>query len=299
VNLTAARAGFNGTSAGSASDFVNRRTWERPNSLKFYRRLEGFTEPGERHAFGRVRADARRGRVLDIGVGGGRTAAIVLAETGDYVGIDYTPAMIEICRGKYPQARFEVADARDLSRFAAGEFTLVQFSYNGIDAVGEEDRKRVLAEACRVLAPGGAFFFSTFNRLGPAFARGRLTLRTIDLTQGPRNVLWSLAKYVVGAAVGLWHRLTMQRFEQAANVGKLRLHPAHDYGILVHTTTLPEMQEELAEAGFARATEIFGSSGRALRGDEEAREEEYFHLIARKPQVGNASDHADLSVKSG
>ena len=267
----------------SASDAVNRRIWERPNSLKHYGRLEGFVDPGERRAFARVRADAGRGRILDIGVGGGRTAAILLAETQDYVGIDYTPAMIDICRTKYPQARFEVEDARDLSRFGDEAFTLVIFSYNGLDVVGEGDRQRVLDEVHRVLAPGGAFFFSTFNRLGPGFARARLTLRKIDVSQGTRATLWSLAKYLAGTAIGLWHRLSMRRFENEAGGGKLRLHPAHDYGILVHTTILPEARQELAAAGFAPTIEMFGSSGRALEGNEEARDEEYFHLIARKP----------------
>lgn len=266
----------------STSDLVNRRIWDRANSLKLYRLLEGFIDPGERAGFARVRADARRGPVLDIGVGGGRTAALLLAETPSYVGVDYTPAMIDICRAKYPQARFEVADARDLSRFADGEFSLVVFSYNGINSVGEADRRLVLAEVSRVLGPGGAFFFSSFNRLGPGFGRHRLTIRHIDASHGARAFVWSFVKYAAGSMIGLWHRLTMRRFDTGARGGKLRLHPAHDYGILVHTTTIAELREELAAAGFARAPEIFGSSGRTLSLAGEAHDEEYFHVVARK-----------------
>jgi SAM-dependent methyltransferase len=268
--------------APSTSDLVNRRIWQRANSLKLYRLLEGFIDPGERAGFARVRGDARRGAVLDIGVGGGRTAAILLAETQSYLGVDYTPAMIDICRAKYPQARFEVADARDLSRFSDGEFSLVVFSYNGIDSVGEADRRLVLADERRVLAPGGAFFFSSFNRLGPGFGHRRLTIRHIDASHGARTFVWSFVKYAAGSMIGLWHRLVMRRFDTSAKGGKLRLHPAHDYGILVHTTTIAELKEELAAAGFARAPEIFGSSGRGVSLAGEAPDEEYFHVIARK-----------------
>jgi SAM-dependent methyltransferase len=267
---------------GSASDLVNRRTWESPSSLRLYRKLEGFIEAGERNAFALVRSDARLGKVLDIGVGGGRTAGLLLAETQDYVGIDYTPAMVAACRMRFPGKRFEIADARDLGDFATGEFQLVVFSYNGLDSVDEEDRKRVLDEVARVLVPGGAFFFSTFNRLGPGFERNCLTMREIDLAHGLRTTISSLAKYVVGTAIGQWHKWTVRGLEKNERGGKLRLHPAHDYGILVHTSTLVEVHEELAVAGFSGNVEAFGRSGRRLDRREEARDEEYFHLVARK-----------------
>ena len=50
------------------------------------------------------------------------------------------------------------------------------FSNNGIDAVDHEGRERILAEARRVLEPGGTFYYSTLNKDGPLFGaiRGRL-----------------------------------------------------------------------------------------------------------------------------
>jgi SAM-dependent methyltransferase len=269
----------------SASDLVNRRTWESPGSFRLHRQLEGFIESGERNAFACVRADARLGKVLDIGVGGGRTAGILLGETQDYVGIDYTPAMVAACRARFPGHRFEIADARDLKDFTADEFKLAVFSYNGIDSVDEEDRSLVFDEVLRVLAPGGAFFFSTFNRLGPGFDRNPLTLRRIDISGGPRAAILSIAKYIVGLTIGQWNKLVMLVEGKSISNSKITLHPAHDYGILVHTSTLAELEEELSAAGFSHDVEVFGRSGRQIARGEDARDEEYFHVIARKPQT--------------
>ena len=54
--------------------------------------------------------------------------------------------------------------------FPDAAFDIVAFSYNGLDAVGFEDRHVVLDEVARVLAPGGVFAFSSLNRDGPGYA---------------------------------------------------------------------------------------------------------------------------------
>jgi len=103
-------------------------------------------------------------RMLDIGVGGGRTTAhfAELAET--YVGIDYVESLARVCQQKFPSLTFYAADARDLSRFAEASFGFVLFSCNGIDYVtADEERNRVLTEVWRVLQPGGYFAFATHN----------------------------------------------------------------------------------------------------------------------------------------
>jgi cyclopropane fatty-acyl-phospholipid synthase-like methyltransferase len=43
--------------------------------------------------------------VLDIGVGGGRTSPYLAGKASRYVGIDYAPEMLQVCREKYPQKR--------------------------------------------------------------------------------------------------------------------------------------------------------------------------------------------------
>lgn len=116
-------------------------------------------------------------RVLDLGVGGGRTTSQLLGRVGEYVGVDLSPQMVQACRERFaqwvgPRVRFAVGDATDLGEFADGSFHLVLFAFQGIDSVVEHDRRlRVLREVRRVCADGATFAFSSDNLL---YARRRL-----------------------------------------------------------------------------------------------------------------------------
>ena len=106
-------------------------------------------------------------RMLDIGVGGGRTTAHFAPLVRTYTAIDFSEGMIASCKEKYqtelPAAKFAVCDVRDLSRFEARAFEFVLFSFNGIDNVSAPERRIVLAEIRRICAPGGIFCFSSHN----------------------------------------------------------------------------------------------------------------------------------------
>jgi SAM-dependent methyltransferase len=105
--------------------------------------------------------------MLDLGVGGGRTTAEFAPLVGRYVGIDFSPKMIEVCRARYGaigHASFAVCDVREMSMLDDGAFDFVLFSHNGLDAVGDVDtRANVLAEIRRVCARGGLLAFSAHN----------------------------------------------------------------------------------------------------------------------------------------
>lgn len=101
-------------------------------------------------------------RVLDLGCGAGFLANY-LAEQGHQVtGLDSTAANLEVARAydRTTRARYVVGDACELP-FADGSFDVV-CAMDLLEHV--EDPSRVVAEAARVLAPGGLFFFHTFNR---------------------------------------------------------------------------------------------------------------------------------------
>jgi SAM-dependent methyltransferase len=121
---------------------------------------------GEIAILSRIGTEFRDKRILDVGVGGGRTTAALVAISDRYIGIDISPEMIDEARRRFPSVSFAVCDARALARFANEAWDLVWFSYNGIDSIGHSDRLRTLSEIHRVLAPGGAFVFSSHSRRG-------------------------------------------------------------------------------------------------------------------------------------
>lgn len=102
--------------------------------------------------------------VLDIGVGGGRTTRFLAPGTKEYIGIDFSEAMIAACRECNPGIDLRVMNAADLHLFGAGSFDAVVFSYNGMGHLYPDAmRMKCLAECYRVLKKGGIFIFSLHN----------------------------------------------------------------------------------------------------------------------------------------
>ncbi len=101
--------------------------------------------------------------VLDLGVGGGRTTPFLSARAGNYVGVDYSPAMIELCRQKFPTLNFFETDAADLSRFSSSSFHTIVMAFNGIDYLNQQSRASCLRECHRVLKQNGVLIFSSHN----------------------------------------------------------------------------------------------------------------------------------------
>jgi ubiquinone/menaquinone biosynthesis C-methylase UbiE len=111
--------------------------------------------------------ELRTARMLDLGVGGGRTTLHFARCVREYVGADYSESMIRECERRfatYPDPlSFVVSDARSLQMFADGSFDFILFSLNGIDSVNHSDRMTILKEIRRVGRPGGWFCFSSHN----------------------------------------------------------------------------------------------------------------------------------------
>ncbi len=99
--------------------------------------------------------------VLDLCCGQGIVTA-ALAETGaEATGLDFSPAMLALARKAAPGAEFVEGDAMALP-FDAGRFDAVTMGFGMLHV---PDAGRALAEARRVLKPGGRFVFSTW--IGP------------------------------------------------------------------------------------------------------------------------------------
>ncbi|MBS0332183.1 MAG: class I SAM-dependent methyltransferase, partial [Proteobacteria bacterium] len=120
-------------------------------------------------------------RVLDIGCGNGRVAAQLdplLAGQGTYVGFDLSPAGIAACRRRFrgrPHMRFEHLDVWNGEYNPGGKLAEAEVVFpvaeGGIDLAFATSvfthmrmpaMRAYLAEAARVLAPGGRFAFTAF-----------------------------------------------------------------------------------------------------------------------------------------
>ena len=141
---------------------INRQTYANGKVLDYY---DGLTElfPSEKVLFEKLSSRIENARILDIGVGGGRTSKYLLPRAAEYTGLDYVPEFIERVKERYPTGNFTVGDARDLGEFKDEAFDFVLFSYNGIDVVSHEDRIRILREMQRVLKKGGIMMLSSHN----------------------------------------------------------------------------------------------------------------------------------------
>jgi SAM-dependent methyltransferase len=260
---------------------LNRRTWGTHAALSWYGKVHGYLDAGERACLDSLRETARGRPLLDLGVGGGRTTAVLLPLVSRYVGLDHTPEMLAICRRKFPGVDVREGDARDLSDFPDGSFEVVVFSFNGLDLVHEEGRAAILHEVRRVLVPGGTFYFSTIHRDGPDFRQRQLFPR-LALTPNPLR-LAKRALFWIGSTLLGWSRLLRyQRFEEHHVSHSILLHQAHSYGLLVYATTLPELRRQLAATGFERVEILGARSGCPVDGQEA--NEPYLHVIARKPR---------------
>lgn len=99
-------------------------------------------------------------RVLEIGVGTGRIAGPLAQRGLNMIGIDLAGPMLAVLRGKFPTLPVALADMTRLP-FAAAAFDGV-IAFHVFHLVsGWRD---ALAEAVRVLLPGGKFIYSIHGR---------------------------------------------------------------------------------------------------------------------------------------
>jgi 2-polyprenyl-3-methyl-5-hydroxy-6-metoxy-1,4-benzoquinol methylase len=109
-------------------------------------------------------------RILDIGGGPGRYS-IWLAEQGHSVTLaDLSPDLLALARQKSAEAGVTLADVveanvTDLSQFADASFDAVLCMGPLYHLIDEADRKHVVRELFRILAPGGIVFVAFLNRL--------------------------------------------------------------------------------------------------------------------------------------
>ena len=267
-------------------DSLNRPAWSDPASVAIYEGTEVWSDPGERIAVHSIASEARGCPILDVGVGGGRTASFLRLLSDDYIGIDYTQAMVDSCNLRLPELDIRLGDARDLSQFADGQFGLVVFSFNGIDSVDHDGRRKALSEFHRVLRADGLLLFSTLNKDGPSF---KVTPWSGTRCNAGQGVVRRIVKFTARLPLSVpryvrTYRNWWQNRRHVTDHGGwgIGLLAAHDLGLLVHYVTFDAALEELAVVGFAPIGVFAVEDGRLLASAREASGVDYFHVAARK-----------------
>ena len=210
----------------------------------------------------------RAQRLLDIGVGAGRTTLHFAELADEYVGVDISPAMIDACRVRFPDLRFEIADVRDLSRFADGAFDVVLFSFNGVDTVGGDGaRQRAFTEMRRVCSNGGRLLFSSknLNQL-PEDTRLSVQVRRSLATGAGEPLPVRLAKGTARFARARAFNPSVGRV--LARGGGLVADDRHGLKMLRHYYVRPDVQVSRVQMlGFPRV-EVYGMEGERVAPEE-------------------------------
>jgi SAM-dependent methyltransferase len=241
---------------------------------------DGYTDAGEAAALGLVDEWAH-GAVLDIGVGGGRTAGLLRPRARSYVGLDVSSEMVELARQRFPDTDLRVGDARELDGLPDGHFDLVFFSYNGLDALDHPDRARALAAMARAVSPGGRVLFSSLNLDGVSFDERPWRLGGGLLSARGRYHLGFAARHP-GSVVRSMHnyRRTRREAEDGHGWGRRPLR-AHEFRFVVHFATMEETVAEARAAGL-EVVAAHAEDGTALDPGAAHTSADYVHFVCRR-----------------
>ena len=139
----------------------NLETFKDVKVVEYYKNATGL-QPCEAILFERWIKNGMA--ILDVGMGGGRTTPYLSQRASRYVGVDYSRAMVEVCRSRFPSLDFRHCDATDLGEFGDGEFDAAVFSANGIDYIpSDAGRRRCMSELRRVTKSDGIVILSSHN----------------------------------------------------------------------------------------------------------------------------------------
>ena len=232
--------------------------------------------PAEIALIAMLRAERNDWRVLDIGVGSGRTSPHFAALGPTYIGVDYSPQMVRVAKKRFPQFDFRNMDATDLSAFADGQFDLVWFSYNGMDYGGPAERLRILAEVHRVIAPGGAFCFSAHNRDYVDLERITAVQRPA-LTPNPLRMAVRGLRYVQAAT----NSRQLKPLEERNAEYFILNDNASQHRFITYYTDVPQQVAQLERAGFT-GVRAFGKDGEELDPASSYTGDYMVHFLARR-----------------
>jgi SAM-dependent methyltransferase len=253
-------------------DDINKSAYGSADVVDWYEDLDFIIKP-EAAILRKITPVIKDKKLLDIGIGAGRTTKFLLEISSNYTGIDYMPRFAELAQRKFPAAKILCCDARDLRVFGNAEFAFAQFSSNGIDYMIHEDRLRVLREIHRVLKPGGLFMFSTHNRDQKYFDKFPWQEGKFDLGH---------LKSCLYTFLHLPKHYRMKKHEIRTDHYAIINDTAHGFSLLTYYISLSEQVKQLAEAGFVEV-EAYDMEGNPTGED---RNSPWIYYLARRRPAG-------------
>lgn len=236
----------------------NLNTYTSTNVINWYTDLNEITRV-ENYLFELNKELLANAFVLDIGIGGGRTTAYLLDKCANYIGIDYSQGFVDVVKKKYPKTNIQLADARDLIQFEDKKFDIVNFSFNGIDYVDLNDRKKILSEINRVLKPNGLFFFSTHNKNHYTFDRQPWTNKN--------NSFFTNFKTFIKLLPFLPKHARQKKKEIRFNDYAIMNDSAHNYSLMTFYTSPQFLKKQLQEHCFAEV-QLFSKDTKQVNENE-------------------------------
>ncbi len=254
------------------------KSWLSESVAATYARSQSLM-PAELAVFARGYAFIEDGRVLDLGVGAGRTLPYLSGPAKKYVAIDYSEAMVALCRRAHPAADVRLGDARALE-FPDASFDFVYFSYNSIDCVPLEGRRQVFDEVLRVLRPGGGFGFSSHNARLVKNVPAKLHLPEVEWTLSPAKLAVRLARAGLDAAKTWKNQLELRKGEVRGDGYVVVNDGAHSASMLFVYADPTWQCEELLAHGFT-SPEVFDERGRRVKLEDA--NDPWIHYLCNKP----------------
>ncbi|MDQ4123387.1 MAG: class I SAM-dependent methyltransferase [Acidobacteriota bacterium] len=250
-------------------NLVNQTTFARADVVEYFQSLDALFEP-EKVIFEKLLPAIRNKRILDLGIGAGRTTKYLLQISRDYTGIDYIPEFARETGRQYPDAKILCGDARDLKEFEDESFDFVLFSFNGLDCISGEDRLKALEEIYRVLKKGGFFMFSSHNRDYQHFKK----------LPWQRKIQYDLNyfKFFLYCLYHLPAHSRMKKHEIYTDDYALINDPDHRFSLLLYYISIEKQVKQLANVGFSDV-EAYDQQGKLVESDTSSH---WIYYLAKK-----------------
>jgi len=220
---------------------VNKDTFEAHDIVKNYLTQTYLHKP-ERTILNLFKNRLKNMRMLDVGIGGGRTTHHFARLVKEYVGIDYSEKMIDACNKRFPNASqnvsFKLCDVRYMRMFKDNYFDFVFISNNGLDYMSPEDRMKALLEIKRVGKKGGFLYFSTHNILSIE------RLLPIQLSLNPLTTSRNILRYFLLRLLNKSFKKLKHKRYAIINDG------AHQFRLSTYYSQPKEQIKQLSNLGF-------------------------------------------------